>query len=78
MNSTKSIKDKNIKIFTKYFYKNKNNTIIENFNPGDYVTIFYLREESIEKLRYTGLVLNKKRSDIIKLFINLITFIYKL
>ena len=63
-------KFKNNKNFLKNFYLNKNKNNIENFNYGDYITIFYLREETLEKIRFNGLVLNKNnKSNNFKLFI---------
>lgn len=64
-------KTKNNKNFLKYNYFNINNINIENFNYGDYITIFYLREETLEKIRFNGLVVNKNNtSNNFKLFIN--------
>lgn len=51
----------------------ENDFLIENFNVGDYVTVFYLRDETLEELRITGPVIskrNKNKTVYFKIFIN--------
>ncbi len=54
-------------------FKFPNGTIVENFNVGDVITVFYLRDETLEELRITGVVVNKKNKNkktYCKVFVN--------
>ncbi len=56
-----------------YEFRLPSDTLIENFNLGDVVTVFYLREETLEELRITGPVVSKKNKNgqsYVKIFIN--------
>ena len=58
----KNLKKLKLTIFKKYHPAIKNifGARIEHFVLGDSITVFYLREETLEELRVTGIVISEK------------------